>query len=157
MSRGSSIGEFARRMGTSAKTVRYYEEIGLLQAPERSDAGYRRYVARDEERMRFVLGAKALGLSLGEIREILVNWAGGTRPCGQVSQLLARKLEDLDRRIAELVDFRGQLAAYITHVDAQGTPADVPCGHVQGVTDGQWTATPPELNDLKRQSGPGAP
>jgi hypothetical protein len=58
------IGRFAQQAGTTAKTVRYYEEPGLLAGAARSETGYRLYGAADLERLRFVLGAKALGLTL---------------------------------------------------------------------------------------------
>jgi DNA-binding transcriptional MerR regulator len=144
------IGEFARRLGISAKTVRYYEELGLLQAAERNAAGYRLYSEADADRLRFVLGAKALGLSLGDIREIVDAWADGSRPCGHVSRLLGQKLTELDRRIAELTRFRDDLASYKARVDAEGSDVDVPCAHIQGVEEGRWAASLPVLPEPLR-------
>lgn len=152
MSGGVKIGELAQRLGVNAKTIRYYEELGLLQAPERNASGYRLYGAADEERMRFILGAKAFGLSLADIREILEAWAGGARPCGHVQALLTEKLADLDRRIAELTRFRDELAAYKRRVDEQEAPNDVPCPHIQGVMEGRWIMPlPADATDAIRQ------
>lgn len=131
------IGEFAKQLGTNAKTVRYYEELGLLAPPARTESGYREYGPADLERLRFVLGAKALGLTLAEIQEVVAVWTGGTRPCGHVSRLLQHKLEDLDARIAELTAFRTKLAAYLVEVEAD---TGVACAHVEGVGLGRWDA-----------------
>lgn len=151
------IGEFARGLGVNAKTVRYYESLGLLEAPERNAAGYRLYSSRDEERLRFILGAKALGLELSEIREVVTAWAGGVRPCGRVSQLLDRKLGELNHRITELQRFRDELTTYKARVDASNSATEVPCAHVHGVTEGKWSSPLPEAGlglGLKDKSHP---
>lgn len=137
------IGELARRLGVNTKTIRYYEELGLMPPSARTDAGYRVYGPAEEERLRFILGAKALGLQLGEIKEIVTVWSGGQQPCRHVSRLLAQKLADLDRRIAELVTFRDELARYKAEVERLPAAADVPCAHIQGVVEGAWHAVPP--------------
>ena len=64
------IGELAADMHLNPKTIRYYEEIGLLPAPRRNAAGYRQYAAAERERLRFIAKAKALGFTLREIREL---------------------------------------------------------------------------------------
>lgn len=114
------IGDLARRVGVSAKAIRHYESLGLLGEPRRSDAGYRLYSEAEVARLRFVLGAKALGLALAEIRDIVGVWDGGEAPCGQVSRLLDEKLAALDVRIDELMRFREDLRAYKAQVDATG-------------------------------------
>ena len=138
-----TVGALAKRAGTSAKTVRYYEEVGLLGAPRRSEAGYRLYGEADLERLRFVLGAKTLGLSLGEIKEIVGVWGGGERPCRHVRARLDAKLAELDRRIAELTAFRDALSTYRGRVEAAEDEGEVPCVHVAGALAGAWT--PPAL------------
>lgn len=138
MANGMKIGDLAGRVGVSAKTVRYYESLGLLAAPTRTAAGYRLYGPVDVERLRFVVGAKALGLSLAEIQEIVAVWQGGERPCGHVAQLLAQKLGDLDRRIADMTRLRNDLALYMDRVAALPATEDAPCAHIQGVAEGQW-------------------
>jgi DNA-binding transcriptional MerR regulator len=155
MDQGFKIGEFAQRLGINAKTVRYYEELGLLAAPQRNASGYRLYTLADEDRLRFVLGAKALGLSLAEIGEIVAAWAGGSQPCGHVSRLLSQKLQELDHRIAELTRFRDDLAAYKARVDLEGESDDVPCKHVKGVEEGRWAVPLPHIPDHMRPGGKG--
>jgi DNA-binding transcriptional MerR regulator len=112
------IAELAERTGFSRPTLRYYEEIGLL-APERSDAGYRIYDRRDEERLRFIGRAKRLGLSLEEIGSLVAVWAGGecavTRR--QLRELVEVKIESVRVQVEESVTFLGQLEAVHDRLD----------------------------------------
>jgi MerR family copper efflux transcriptional regulator len=103
------IGEVAARSGLSAKTIRYYEEIGVLPRPERSASGYRDYAVAVLDRLAFVRAAQAVGLSLGEIRGIVALRDDGETPCGHVLDLLRNRAADLDRRIAELLALRDEL------------------------------------------------
>ncbi len=99
------IGELAQEAGTTAKTVRYYEGIGLMSEPPREDSGYRRYGPEDLSRLRFVVGAKQLGLSLGEIRAVLEVSGPNAISCGHVLAMLeARRdrIEEWMRRAEEV-------------------------------------------------------
>lgn len=145
MEQGLFIGELAKRVGVNPKTIRYYESLGLLSEPRRSESGYRLYAEDDVERMGFVLGAKALGLSLQDIKDIMVAWSSGEAPCNHVSNLLDARLSELDRRISELVTFRDSLRAYKEQVDRTERSPDTPCKHIAGVADGRWQAPLVEL------------
>ena len=103
------IGELAERAGTSVKTIRYYDRVGVLRPPERSESGYRLYGEAALDRYRFVRAAQAVGLRLGEIREILGLRDRGETPCGFVVDLIGRRAAELDARIAELVALRDEL------------------------------------------------
>ena len=103
------IGELAERAGTSVKTIRYYDRVGVLQPEVRSEAGYRLYGDDALERYRFVRAAQAVGLHLGEIREILALRNRGETPCGYVVELMGRRADELDARIGELVILRDEL------------------------------------------------
>lgn len=105
------IGELATELGLNPKTIRYYEEIGLLPAPRRTPAGYRLYDTADRERLQFIAKAKAIGLTLEEIREILMLRRDGERPCGHVLGLLDQKLATVDAQLRTLADFRQDLVA----------------------------------------------
>jgi DNA-binding transcriptional MerR regulator len=144
MPKPAYIGEVAKLVDLNVKTIRYYEGLGLLAEPERTETGYRVYSDRDIERLRFIRGAKALGLSLQEIKEIVDIWGEGHTPCAHVEQLLKDKLADLDRRIQELVGFRDALTAYMKQVETLNVSQDVPCKHIEGISKGRWTAAPPE-------------
>ncbi|GAB4430186.1 MAG: Cd(II)/Pb(II)-responsive transcriptional regulator [Chloroflexi bacterium OHK40] len=86
------IGQLAAAVGLNPKTIRFYEQLGLLPAPPRTTAGYRLYDAIDVERLQFIRKAKALGLSLTEIGEILALRQSGTAPCRLVISMIERKL-----------------------------------------------------------------
>lgn len=103
------IGELAERAGTSVKTIRYYDRVGVLRPEQRSESGYRLYGADALDRYRFVRAAQAVGLRLGEIREILALRDRGETPCGFVVELIERRAAELDARIAELVALRDEL------------------------------------------------
>ena len=105
------IGELATELGLNPKTIRYYEEIGLLPTPQRTPAGYRLYSAADRERLQFIGKAKAIGLTLEEIREILMLRRDGERPCAHVLGLLDQKLATVDAQLRTLTDFRQDLVA----------------------------------------------
>ena len=107
---GMRIGELAARFDLNPKTIRYYEEIGLLPRAGRNESGYRRYDARDVERLGFIRRAKTLGLSLDEIRDILSVQEEGSPPCDQVLSLIDTKISAIDRRMTELAVFRTELA-----------------------------------------------
>lgn len=104
-----SIGELASSAGVTPKTVRYYEQLGLLRPASRSRAGYRRYGPEDLSMLRFIGKAKRLGLSLQEIRSILTISARGSDPCPHVVGLLDEHLRQIDETLARLSDFRSQL------------------------------------------------
>lgn len=103
------IGELAERAGTSVKTIRYYDRIGVLRSTERSESGYRLYGEDALDRYRFVRAAQAVGLRLGEIREIIGLRDRGKTPCGFVVDLIGRRAGELDARIAELQALRDEL------------------------------------------------
>jgi MerR family transcriptional regulator, copper efflux regulator len=105
------IKELAAQSGVATKTIRYYESIGLLPAPERSANNYRQYGPADVERLRFVASARSLGLGLAEIAEILAARDRGIAPCERVLAALDQGLADLDRRLADMLALRDTLEA----------------------------------------------
>lgn len=109
MSEQLLIGELARRAGVSTKTVRYYEELGILPPAERLPNGYRVYRPGDADRLRFVRGARSLGLTLDDIGEVLAFRDRDEAPCRYVVDLLHTKIEEVDARIAELERLRESL------------------------------------------------
>ncbi len=103
------IREVARASGVPAKTIRYYEAIGLLPPASRAANNYRRYQAADVERLRFIASARSLGFSLGEIAEVLAARDQGVAPCNRVLGVLDERLSQLDRHIADLLALREDL------------------------------------------------
>jgi MerR family transcriptional regulator, copper efflux regulator len=111
------IGELAGRSGVSAKAIRYYEQLGILAPPARTPSGYRAYDETVLGRLGFVRAAQALGLSLGEIRQIVAFRDDGMAPCDHVAALLRRHAAELERRIAELDRLRGELQRLAERAD----------------------------------------
>lgn len=109
-----TVHEVAERVGLPARTVRYYDRIGLVGASRRSEAGYRLYDAEDEGRLRFVRQARSLGLSLDEVRELMASAEAGCCDAllPELDRILADKISGLDQRIAEMREFRDRLAAF---------------------------------------------
>ncbi len=103
------IGELAKQLDLNAQTIRYYERIGLLPKPKRTESGYRAYDEEDERRLRFLKNARNSGLSLGEVKEVLAFHERGEAPCAYVTEAIARRAEEVERQIAELTEFKRAL------------------------------------------------
>ena len=125
MSHSLTIGKLAQAAGVNLDTVRYYERSALMPEPRRSDAGYRLYSDQDLERLKFIRGAKVLGFSLNEIRRLLeLVDSEGDR--AEVRALATARLEDMDRRLAEIEQARTVLAGLITACSGHGSARDCP-------------------------------
>ena len=107
------IGTLARQAGVPIKTIRYYEDVGLLPKAQRTGAGYRLYSSNAVDRLQFIKKAQSLGLRLGDIREILELADRGQCPCGHVQHLLKLRLQELNRKIADLHLIERRVAAAI--------------------------------------------
>ena len=113
------IGEVAIRTGETRDTIRYYERIGLVPKPIRTEAGYRQYRDGIVNRLALIRNAQRFGFSLREISGFLGVRDGGGRPCHDVRAAAERMLEAMDRQIAELVDTRKQLKATLKDWDTK--------------------------------------
>ncbi len=96
------IGALAKQASVPIKTIRYYEEVGLLPKPARTVSRYRLYAPETVDRLQFIKKAQNLGLRLQEIKEILDLADRGRCPCGHVQHLLKLRLQELNRKIADL-------------------------------------------------------
>ena len=103
------IGDLAAESGVPAKTIRYYESVGLLPLPARAANNYRQYRASDIARLRFIASARGLGIGLTEIATILAARDQGVPPCDQLLGTLDTQLAALDQRIADLLALREDL------------------------------------------------
>lgn len=106
-----TIQKAAERAGLTPKTIRFYEESGLLPVTARSDAGYRLFSSSDVRRLRLIRRAKILGLSLADIKELAE--LAFAESCGsfedRLERLLEQRLDDVERTIAELSSLREEL------------------------------------------------
>ncbi|WP_106820148.1 MerR family transcriptional regulator [Janibacter massiliensis] len=104
-----TIGQAARAAGVTRKPVRVYEAKGLLPEVARSTAGYRLYTPADVELLTFIRRARALGLHLDDVREVLEIRHGGTPPCDAVRDLLDARIEEVDTAVDDLIALRKTL------------------------------------------------
>src|SRR4051794_7882608 len=105
------IGQLAAQTGFAVRTIRFYEQSGLLPAPQRTEGGYRVYDQDAVNRLRFVRSAQALGLSLAEIGEVLRIRDHQGPPCSYVAELIATHISAVEIRIKELAALRDELRA----------------------------------------------
>lgn len=107
------IGQLAEATGVNTKTIRFYEDVGVLPPAERAPNGYRTYHRDAVERLRFIREAQATGLTLEEITSVLELREQGASTCQHVLGLLEHHLRDLDTRIAALQKTRRELETMI--------------------------------------------
>lgn len=131
MAEGFFIGELSTRVGVPTQTIRFYERLGLIREPERTETGYRVYGEDDEERLRFVLDAKRFGLSLEEIKELIDIRVGGEAPCTYLKELLRKHLDDVDERIRELTTLRNALMDRYDRLNGSNVLIGVICGAIE--------------------------
>lgn len=103
------IGELATITGTTTKTLRFYEEAGLLASPQRTDSGYRDYDDSALHVIGFIKAGQAVALTLAEIRQLLNLRHDGRPPCAAAKELLEDRIADTTRKIAELQELRHDL------------------------------------------------
>ncbi len=103
-----NVGEAARRAKLPPKTLRYYDEIGIV-SPARAVSGYREYSERDVHQLRFLQRARGLGFSLDDCRELLSLYNDEHRASREVKEIIEHQLETIERKLAELESIRGVL------------------------------------------------
>jgi DNA-binding transcriptional MerR regulator len=112
------IGSVAKTSGMPIKTIRYYEELGLLRTTGRTEGGYRLFNSDVFSRLSFIKRAQGLGLSLSEIKEFLEVYDQGDLPCDHIKVKLEDKLEAIEQQIRQLQilkqELRGLLSGWET-------------------------------------------
>jgi len=103
-----NIGTASQQSGLPAKTIRYYEDIGLIR-PERAENGYRDYSPADVHRLRFLQRSRGLGFSVEECRQLLSLYGDRGRESAEVKAIAEGKLAEIDRKIAGLMQLRAAL------------------------------------------------
>lgn len=131
------IGEVALKSGLSVKTIRYYDEIGLLTATvERSKSGYRLFRSQVLQRLAFIRRAQALGLHLSEVQQILTVHDQGELPCGEVKQQLEAKVIEIRQQIEALetleLELEGILSGWQDQPNKERLEQTI-CPNLQGV------------------------
>jgi MerR family copper efflux transcriptional regulator len=116
-----NIGEAAAATGLPAKTIRYYEDIGLIK-PARAGNGYRAYGSPDIHRLAFVQRSRSLGFTIDECRTLLSLYEDKERASADVKALAVDKIREIDRKLAELESLRGTLKALADHCHGDDRP-----------------------------------
>ena len=110
-----SIGDLSRRTGVKVPTIRYYEQMGLIAAPERSEGNQRRYSRQELERLAFIRHARDLGFPLEDVRRLLALWQDRDRTSAEVKRLALAHVAALETKAESL----RRMAASLRHLAAQ--------------------------------------
>ncbi len=119
-----NIGDVSEAAGLAAKTIRYYEDIGLIR-PHRGPNGYRRFTDTDLHKLRFLGRARALGFSIEDCRTLLALYDDKTRASAEVKHIAQRHLTAIEDKIAGLAAMRETLT-HLVHTCAGDTRPDCP-------------------------------
>lgn len=117
-----NIGEAARASGVSAKMIRYYESVGLIEPVQRTDAGYRTYGDGEVHLLKFIRQARRLGFLVDDVRKLLALWQDRSRSSAEVKAIALEHISELDQRIAELTDMRNTLSRLAAHCHGDDRP-----------------------------------
>ena len=107
------IGELSRATGTNIETIRYYERIGLLPAPDRTTANYRSYGDPHRARLTFVRHSRDLGFTIEEVRSLLDLSDDPGRDCSEADRIASRHLAQVEEKIAQLTLLRDELTRIV--------------------------------------------
>jgi DNA-binding transcriptional MerR regulator len=109
------VGEVARKLGLNPQTLYFYERIGLIPSPHRTESGYRLFSQEDVDRLTFITHTKAMGLSLDDIREILAAKDEKSPTCQTIHDCLQKKVKAIEETIQQLQILRDELLPLINH------------------------------------------
>jgi MerR family transcriptional regulator, copper efflux regulator len=126
------IGEVSRLSGIGIEALRFYEKSGLLDRPGRTYSGYRLYDESVLERLAFVKKAQVLGFSLDEIKQLIQHKRAGENPCEEVREIVKQRLEELNGRIRQMLQYRDELAAALAEWEVTGEAEGHVCGLIEG-------------------------
>ena len=117
-----NIGQAAEKAGISAKSIRYYESVGLIARASRRDNNYRDYGDQEIAELRFIHRARSLGFSVKEVGDLLALWRDRKRASQQVREVAQRHIDDIERKIAELQSMRATLNTLVAKCHGDDRP-----------------------------------
>lgn len=112
-----TIGDLSRKTGVKIPTIRYYEQMGLMDPAERSEGNQRRYTNQERDRLSFIRHGRELGLTIESIRELIELSAHPERPCKQADRIAAEQLQGVREKIAKLRRLEKELERIATGCD----------------------------------------
>ncbi|MBD1854411.1 MULTISPECIES: heavy metal-responsive transcriptional regulator [Leptolyngbya] len=121
------VGEVSRRLDVNPQTLYFYERIGLIPSPQRTEAGYRLFSQQDVDRLTFITRAKSLGLSLDEIKDILALKDGRSLTCQAVYERLSKKVSEIENMIRQLQTLHDELTPLVNQCYANLQTTDREC------------------------------
>lgn len=127
-----SIGELSRRTGVKVPTIRFYEQIGLISAPPRTEGNQRRYGRMEVDRLNFIRHGRELGFEVDDIRDLLAMTEEPQASCHEADSIARNHLRKVERRIASLEALRGELARMVREC-GHGRVCD--CKIIEAVAD----------------------
>ena len=127
------IGLVAKESSVPIKTIRYYEELGLLEASSRTEGGYRLFNSDVFSRLHFIKRAQKLGLSLSEIKEFLEVHDGGHLPCDQVKIKLSEKIAEIEQQIEQLQILKRELQGLLNKKEIVQDDEALICPIIEGI------------------------
>lgn len=125
------IGQVASQSGISIKTIRYYEELGLIQSLDRTEGGFRLFDSKVMTRLAFIKRSQHLGLSLSEIKKCLKIYDQGEAPCDQIRQQLEAKITEIDAKIHQLKTLKSELQGLLKTWNPDQEKSDKICPILQ--------------------------
>jgi len=145
-----NIGDAAKASGVSAKMIRHYEDVGLIPAAARTDAGYRQYGDADVHTLKFVRHARDLGFSIAEIGELVGLWHNRKRPSRQVKALAQAHIQELEQKAQELLAMKATLEHLVHCCHGDDRPD---CPILETLASASPDATPGRRKGAKLQRG----
>lgn len=123
------MGEVSKKLGLNPQTFYFYERIGLMPSPQRTESGYRLFSQWDVDRLKFITRTKSLGLSLDEIKEILKLKEGKLLTCSAVYERLNNKVQDIKKNIQELQSLHDELVPLVEQcqINLENSDPDYQC------------------------------
>ena len=117
-----NIGQAAKQSGLSAKMIRYYEDIGLIDVAKRTDAGYRIYTEQDVKTLNFIRHARELGFSAEQMKGLISLWKNTDRSSAEVKQLALKHIDDLNQKIKTLQEMVNTLEQSVSSCAGNESP-----------------------------------
>ena len=145
-----NIGEAAIASGVSAKMIRHYEELALLPAAQRTEAGYRQYEQNDVHTLRFIRHSRDLGFSLAEIAELVSLWQNRRRPSRSVKALAEAHIQELEQKAAQLLAMKLALEHLVHCCHGDDRPE---CPILEGLAQADALTPPTPANKHRAPEG----
>jgi len=142
-----NIGEASKASGVSAKMIRYYEQIGLIQPAHRTDSSYRTYAENDIHTLSFIRRARDLGFSVEQMKTLLALWRDRSRASADVKAVALEHIAELERKAAAIAEMTKTLGHLVKNCHGDGRPD---CPIIEGFAEGKGVTDRPQAKDGRK-------